>query len=394
MAKSADKIVSPMELRFKPANSNDAARPVLAHHFVNVPHCSFAKDDGISQYLRAETGMDTFPASPDAAAPSNIDVPAIEGEAPGASDSWRRKLLRDFFGLSIFLHAAAAAAIGYATLTLPDDAPLEEGMVSITVVVEGNADTDARIAGAEEVVKEQEDKPVEVKPVKATTEIVLKEVPMPSLGADLPEILSTAVETEVKTEIAAKPVPVDEKLENPVEKTVTPVVAEKPTKQKPKPVEKKPEAKKKEPKKDKPKKKDRPEKKRKQNAGKQGDKTTDTDKGDVDSHNKGKASTNSRGDVSNREIGNAAQTNYRGLVNRKLSRAKARLESPARGKVKVSFTILANGTVSGLRITQSSGKAALDATALKIVRSASPFPAIPANTGAKTWLMTVPMTFK
>jgi len=69
------------------------------------------------------------------------------------------------------------------------------------------------------------------------------------------------------------------------------------------------------------------------------------------------------------------------------------MQNPAKGNVTVTFTILANGTVSGLRIGKSSGKEALDAAALKIVRSASPFPPIPDETGRKSWLMSVPMTF-
>jgi protein TonB len=55
---------------------------------------------------------------------------------------------------------------------------------------------------------------------------------------------------------------------------------------------------------------------------------------------------------------------------------------------------MADGSISGLAITQSSGKPAIDAAALKVVRSAAPFPPIPADAGRKSWKMTVPMTFK
>jgi protein TonB len=70
------------------------------------------------------------------------------------------------------------------------------------------------------------------------------------------------------------------------------------------------------------------------------------------------------------------------------------MASPAKGNVIVTFTILANGTVSGLRIQKSSGKEAVDAAALKVVRAAAPFPPIPAETGKESWPMTLPMTFK
>lgn len=409
MAKPAGRTVSLAELRFKPANSNDAARAAFSHHFVNVPHCAFAKDDGISPYLSAETGIDTFPAIPDRQVrQTDADVPAIQGE-PGAAGGTRgTKLRRGGFALSVFLHAVAAAAFGYMTLPLPDEAQLEEGTISITFVTEGTADTDARAAGAEEKpektveepVKEEPQKPVEEpEPIPATAEAVLQDVPMPLLGADVPDILVAKVEAEAKVETAAKPVPTEVKTE--------PKEEEKPVEQ-PKPIEKAEEPKKEEPKKEKPRqeepkkrepeKKDEPKKKpqekRSQKPGNKGDQQANARKGDVDSTDKGEASTNSRGDRANKEIGNAARSNYKGLVNRKLVRAKGRMQSPAKGKVTVVFTIEASGAISGLSVTQSSGKPAIDAIALKIVRNASPFPPIPAEIGKKAWKMTVPMTFK
>jgi protein TonB len=396
MAKSADKVVSLAELRFKPANSNDAARAVFSRHFDNVPRCSFACDDGISPYLGSETGMENFPASPEAGAPANIDVPAIQGETPVASGSFRRKLLRSGFALSVFLHAAAAIAVGYATLALPDDAVLEEGALSVTLMVEGNAEADARAAGAQQQIEKSEDKPAEKEPierpevqtpVRATTETILKDVPMPVVGTNLPDILTAKTEAETKTETAAKP-PTEEKVENPVEKPVEQArrpVGKKPIEQIEKPVEKQPAEPKRQPEKEKPRQKHR------QNRG---DQASNARKGDVDSRNKGKASTNSRGAAAHRETGNASKSNYKGLVSRKLSRAKGRMASPAKGKLWVTFTILSDGSISGLSVTQSSGKPAVDATALKIVRAASPFPPIPAETGLKRWKMTVPMTFK
>jgi protein TonB len=416
MVKPADKMVSLAELRFKPANSNDAARAVFSHHFVNVPRCSYARDDGISHYLGSETGMETFPASPGIDAPRVVDVPEIRGEPPEASGSPHRKLLRGGFALSVFLHAAAAIAIGYATLTLPDDADLEEGTLSVTLVVEGNAETDARAAGAAEEVEKSEDNPVEKQPAKpvekaaeeqqepvkqpdvqkprqVTTETILKDVPMPVPDADLPDILTALTEAEATTETAAKS-PSEEKAEpsvaKPVEQEKEPV--EKKAEEQPKPVEQKAEPQKQEPKKQPEKKK--PTEKRKQNRGDQGEQASNARKGEVDADNKGKASTNSRGDSPDKEVGNAARSNYKGLVYRKLARAKGRIQSPAKGKVTVTFTVLANGAISGLKVTQSSGKPAIDSAALKIVRTASPFPPIPSETGWKSRFMIVPITFK
>lgn len=424
MAKPAGRNVSLAELRFKPANSNDAARAALSHHFVNVPDCSFAKDDGISPYLSAQTGMDTFPAAPDQLQKANdTDVPAILGEPPATANMFAAKLRRGGFALSVFLHAIAAAAFGYLALPLPDEAQLEEGTISITFVTEGTSDADARAAGAEEeteeVVKEPvkeepikpivekpiEEKPIEQtpvvekpveepEPIPATSETVLKDVPMPVLGADVPEILTAKTETEVKVEAAAKPVPTEVKIEpkqeeKPVEQPKPVVKVEEPKREEPKKEEPKKQEKKPE-----PKKKEKAPEKRKQKRGNKGDQQVDARRGDVDSTDKGQASTNSRGDVANKEIGNATRSNYKGLVNRKLVRAKGRMQSPAKGKVTVVFTIEASGAISGLRVSQSSGKAAIDAIALKIVRNASPFPPIPAEAGKKSWKMTVPMMFK
>lgn len=388
MPKPADRVASLAELRFKPANSNDAARAVLSHQFVNVPRCSFARDDGISPYLGAETGMDAAPASPDMEAPANIDVPAIQSEMPETGGSWRRKLLRDGFALSIFLHAAAAIAMGYATFSLSDEPPLEEGTLSVTFITEGTAEVEARSSGTGEDIAEEDENPnkadvkpiekplpkpvVEEKPVVATSQQILRDVQLPELGADLPEILATRAESKIEAEVVAKS-PIEKKVEKPVEEPKTPRVVEKP-------VEKKPEEKK-------------VAEEKKQKRGDQGNQAATERKGDVDSRNTGRNSTNSRGDSANPNIGNAARTNYRGLVNRKLARAKGRMQNPAKGKVTVHFTILASGAISGLTTYESSGKKALDDAALKIVRNASPFPPIPAETGKKSWGMTVEMVF-
>lgn len=74
--------------------------------------------------------------------------------------------------------------------------------------------------------------------------------------------------------------------------------------------------------------------------------------------------------------GNAAVTNYPGLVRKHLSRAPhPRLR--ARGAAVIRFGLDVSGRVVAAQVARSSGSAPLDAAALRMVRSASPFPAPP-----------------
>jgi len=429
MTKTAGKIVSWTELRFSPANSNYAARAVIAHHFAQVPHCAFARDDGISPYLSSETGMGAFPGAPDITSPADIDIPAIQTEALAINGSLRRRLMRDGFALSVFLHAALVVALGIATLATPEQPPQEQGILSATLVTQG--DVEARIAGAEEeVTKPKEraeaatrpiEKPVaDVKPVeKAVALPVLPKIMTTEDSKTKTEVVSPDESTEQKPDpIIEKPVerkPMEtrpEEKQKLVEKKVRPVVEQKampvvqPVEQKTterqeeKQTERKPVEIKKEKKEEPERRKKQPKKKptepqsRQENRGDRGEQQYEQHKGDTEAKDRGPTSTSSKGASKKPEIGNAAETNYRGLVSRKLSRAKGRMPSPANGKLWVTFTILSDGSISGLSVTKSSGKPAVDATALKIVRTAAPFPPIPAEIGRKSWKMTVPMTFR
>ena len=74
--------------------------------------------------------------------------------------------------------------------------------------------------------------------------------------------------------------------------------------------------------------------------------------------------------------GNAAASNYPGLVMRTLSRAgKPRVT--ARGAAVVAFTISENGGIAVVSLARSSGSSALDQAAVRLVRSAGPFPKPP-----------------
>ena len=406
MAEAADrKIVNLVDWqRYRPANSNDAARAGLCHHFCNVPNCSFSQDHAISMLLASHAKVDSFPSAPILHTPISGEVPSVAGDTPERGGSIRTKLLRSGFALSVLLHAAAAFAVGYATIRMPEEATLIEGITIVAMEVQGDSDADARAAGEEEPLEKPEPiekiepKPEEVKPEPVEQKVepekplpepeaqevilpepkdILKDIPMPQLGAMVPEVLTTTQPAEQQVEATAK-VPVEEVKEEQVEPKPEPKLE--------KPVEKKSEPK--------PEKK-RPERKKSTAKGNQGDQQINARRGDADAKEKGeRASENSRGNSTNREKGNASSSNYKGLVQKKLQRAKGRVASPGKGKVTVQFTIAASGAVSDVRVVQSSGKPALDAAALKIVRAASPFPPIPADAGRKTWKMSVPISFK
>lgn len=78
------------------------------------------------------------------------------------------------------------------------------------------------------------------------------------------------------------------------------------------------------------------------------------------------------------QAGNSDTSNYSGLVMRHLSRVRRpRASSP--GSAFVSFTISDNGELEDLQISKSSGSSRFDRDALKVVRSAAPFPPPPAG---------------
>ncbi|TWG98313.1 protein TonB [Mesorhizobium sp. J18] len=63
------------------------------------------------------------------------------------------------------------------------------------------------------------------------------------------------------------------------------------------------------------------------------------------------------------------------------------------GTVQVRFTINASGTVTSVRITRSSGNAALDEAAVDMVRRASPVPAPPPQIAQSSMSLSVPVSF-
>ncbi|MBX9454934.1 MAG: TonB family protein [Rhizobium sp.] len=459
MATPGPRIVSINELRFRPANSNDRARAGMQHAFNDVPPCSFAGDDGISPYMGARSGIDGYPDNPAHHEVLHDDVPNVAHDLGKPALTLGSKLLRGGFGLSVFLHAVAAFAIGFVTLEMPDDDALLEGETVIAVEFFSETDSDVTTR-VRQVEQEGEDEAIEtpvddpkveprqeitepVKPVEEpgaveqakVPEPVVKPVEQPVAGVDQPEILSTNQPSDFQIEAAARQiieaakieplpdtpppmlvVPVEQvkvepatRLAQPlphpiskprvIQKAVEAKPAEKPVlkKAEPKPVEKP------EPKREPTTKKDeakKPEPKpqttvRKKTAARDGNAEADSNKGSSKADKKsGNSQDASQGNSKRKVKGNASTSNYKGLVQRKLERAKKRVRVAARGTVVVSFTIAANGSVVNLRVRKSSGKPAIDKGALDIVRRASPFPAIPPDTGLKSYPVSVPMTFK
>ncbi len=95
--------------------------------------------------------------------------------------------------------------------------------------------------------------------------------------------------------------------------------------------------------------------------------------------------------------GNAAVSNYPGKVAAKLRRAlkyPRSAVSSSSGEAQVAFTVLPDGSATGIRVVSSSGSPVLDQAAMEAVRRASPFPPIPAEAGRRQWPFAVPVLFK
>ncbi|MDG4906429.1 TonB family protein [Mesorhizobium sp. WSM4898] len=88
--------------------------------------------------------------------------------------------------------------------------------------------------------------------------------------------------------------------------------------------------------------------------------------------------------------GNALESHYSGEIQKKLARANRRvsksIQAKARNNARVVFVVAADGSVSDLQLTESSGSAELDQFALTLVRKQAPFPPIPPETGKSSWV--------
>lgn len=462
MVEPGPRIVSINELRFRPANSNDRARAGMEHAFMDVPDCSFGKDDGISPYLGADAGIKDYPDNPAAQPALDGDVPDVAQVDGAPALTLGEKLLRGGFALSVFLHVIVFCAVGYyATVKLPDDDALLDG--ETVIAIEFFSETDSEVTtkrqqveqeGKEEAVEEPKQEVVEpVKPIEQPKSVaeekpveqaklpepVAKPVEQPVIVTDQPEVLSTTQPSDFQIEAAAKQILEDTKIEplpdTPPPMLVTPVEEEKPEpekklaqplthpiskprviqkvaevkpvekpierpvikKEEPKPLEKKPEQKRVEPKKEQAKKPEPTPKKevKKKIVARDGNADTVSNKGSSTAKKKdGSSQDVSQGNSKNKLKGNAAKSNYDGLVREKIKRARRRVQVSGRGNVEVAFTITANGSVVNLKVRKSSGKPALDKGALDVVRKATPFPAIPPETGLKSKPMVLVIGFR
>ncbi|HRN87109.1 TonB family protein [Hyphomicrobium sp.] len=84
---------------------------------------------------------------------------------------------------------------------------------------------------------------------------------------------------------------------------------------------------------------------------------------------------------------------WRGRLVAHLNRHKRHPGGGARGTASISFTINRSGAVTGVRLTGSSGNAALDRAAVALARRASPVPAPPASVGGGSVTVNVPIRF-
>lgn len=94
--------------------------------------------------------------------------------------------------------------------------------------------------------------------------------------------------------------------------------------------------------------------------------------------------------------GSSVLSNYQGEVLARIRRQAAAASGLAGsdGTSFVTFEIQAAGSISGVRLAQSSGIAALDQLALDIVQRAAPFPPIPTQLDKQSLLFDVPVNFK
>ena len=254
-------------------------------------------------------------------------------------------------------------------------------------------------------------------PVTETIQPVTDQPVQPMTTDPLPEILATdKLEPVEDDNIVQKPVemakvePVETEAEAvPVAEEIVAEAVPEPVKPEPMPEPVKPEPVKPEPVKPEPVKKaepkpvKKPEKKAEQQkklekppakqpapvkAGSGGKGQADARRGVADGADNGTTTTKGK-NGSSASAGNAAVSNYSGKVRSKLSRSFRM--SKGKGVVVVSFVVTANGSVSSVSVTSSSGVPAIDKAGLDAVRRAAPFPPIPPEAGRSTWHFEIPL---
>ena len=90
----------------------------------------------------------------------------------------------------------------------------------------------------------------------------------------------------------------------------------------------------------------------------------------------------------------ALKADWGSKVRARINRKVALPADSAPGTVKVRLEIAASGALLAVGIAQSSGQAALDAAALKAVKSAAPFARAPKGLSEQSYSFSLPITFK
>ncbi|MCT4657210.1 MAG: TonB C-terminal domain-containing protein [Cohaesibacter sp.] len=84
-------------------------------------------------------------------------------------------------------------------------------------------------------------------------------------------------------------------------------------------------------------------------------------------------------------------SNYKGRVRARIVRKKRTIVARAKRSAIVVFTIHSSGSVSGIRITRSSGNKRVDREAQLTIRRAAPFPPLPKSISRSRLVMEVPV---
>ncbi|TCM58350.1 protein TonB [Rhizobium sp. PP-F2F-G48] len=313
-----------------------------------------------------------------------------------------QKAVKWAMALSFSVAAHAGAAIAFLPDAPPPPLAATQGGEEMEIALLGNAFEETVESGAiSDTITPVETPPEEVATTKpetteVETETLTATTPAETVSEVLPDTVPTdadvilpadalpPVATDAPEVVAALP-PVATVIPETRPET-PPDVADTPPLRKAtpvKPVTKKAEV-------EKPKKKPEPIK-----SGQQGQAETRNTKGRSDGSEIASASSSGKGTRA-RSAGNASFSNFEGKVRSALQRAvryPSRAESKGvKGVVQVQFLVAANGSVSGPKVTRSSGSPVLDSAALDAARRMRS-PKIPEDSGRSSWLFTIPITF-
>ncbi len=304
-----------------------------------------------------------------------------------------KKAAKWALALSVSVAAHAGAAIAFLPDAPPPPFAATQGGEEMQIALLGNAFEDTVESGAiSDTITPVETPPDDVAalepemtesetltPTETVSEVVPETVPTEAdviLPADAePPVVAEEPEVVASLPPVATVVP-ETRPETP------PEVAETPPARKPAPV-KKAEV-------EKPKKKPAPVK-----SGKEGQSEAGANKGREDGSKLAAATSAGKGTRAS-SAGDASFSNFEGKVRSALQRAvryPSRAESNGvKGVVQVQFVLAANGSVSGLKVTRSSGSPVLDSAALDAARRMRS-PKIPEASGKSTWLFNAPISF-